>query len=151
MLAQRKQRRVLRDGIEEINDQLLALRQSTDLKLRSKLQSQLSSRKRKLDIFESGILETKAMRLGIEIPRKGGWWFDDSEEQYLSGVPTDILSDLTTEWLSPAGRMMVSALIKDKNDERFERRFKIVITAIAALTGLAGTLIGLLVTLSKCK
>lgn len=154
MFAERNKRRILHDGIDEISNQLLALRHTTepsDLVLRSKLQNQLSSRNRKLDMFESKLLVNKAMQLGIEVPFKGSWWLDDSEEQYMSGVPTNILNELTTSWLSPAGRMMVSALIREKKDERFERKFKIAVTAIAALTGLAGTLIGLLVTLSKCR
>lgn len=153
MFAERKQRRVLQESLDEINDQLLTLRHSTDprdLGLRSKLQGQLSGRKRKLDIFESRLLETKATQLGIDLPHKADWWFDDSEEQYMSGVPTAILNDLTTRWLSPVGRMMVSALIKDKKDVRFDRRFKIILASITALTGLAGALIGVLAILSKC-
>ena len=75
MFAERKKRRLLQHGIDQINDQLVNLRGSVepaDRELRSKLQTQLSSSKRKLDIFESKLLEAKAIQLGIEIPPKGG-------------------------------------------------------------------------------
>ena len=156
MPSRKQQREDLQDRIHQINKELAVLKtkqppDEATQSLRTKLATELRVQKHRLELVNSRILENDAYRLGLEIERKPEWWRDDAEEQFASGVPANMIEELTTRWLSPVGQLMVAARINEKRQEQFDRRFKMFIAFITALIPLVGTLIGLVSVLSRCQ
>jgi hypothetical protein len=105
---------------------------------------------------ETAELKKQALEYGIEIPRKAGWWWDDSEEMINSGVSLQELEYAISYYLTEEGKAGVRKLIREerkKEDEwrraRIEWKVKLVVSIITAITGLAGAAIGIIAILKK--
>jgi hypothetical protein len=105
---------------------------------------------------ETAELKRQALKYGIDIPRKDGWWWDDSEDIINSGVSLQELEYAVSEYLSEQGKAGVRKLIREearKEDEwqraRFEWKVKMWVSVISAVTGLLGVLIGIFAILRK--
>jgi hypothetical protein len=71
-----------------------------------------------LQKYWSSILISKAERKGQEIPRKAGWWEDDSED--FKDIPRSESEDLISEWLTPAGIFGARRFFKEERRKTFE-------------------------------
>jgi len=90
-----------------------------------------------LRIVESRILRAKARKNLIPVPgpyEQGTWWDNDQEEG--GGIPEYAL----THWLSETGKLNVARLIRTAKRERLDMFVKVIL----ALTGLGGTIIGII-------
>lgn len=101
-------------------------------------------------------LKKQALELGIEIPSKEGWWWDDSEELINEGMGLQELEYAISHYLTEQGKAGVRKLIREehkKEDEwrraRISWKFGLVVSIISAITGLAGAAIGILAFLTK--
>jgi hypothetical protein len=92
-----------------------------------------------LDYLKTQQLLRKADRLSIDITPEQNprWWYTQNEE----GYPI----------LTKSGQIRVKKLIDDERFARSERWIKLLAPIIAALTGLVGTIIGLLAFLWRNK
>ena len=88
-----------------------------------------------LDILDTKYLEAKARALGIEIPKDKEWWDDDDYHQ--------------SRFLTDTGKTRLTKLIRQEKWERRKRLMDIAAVLVPALTGLLGTLIGVLSFLQK--
>ncbi len=93
---------------------------------------------------ESKEIEREALALGIEIPNKPNWWLDDVEEQMAAGASKEDLQYVATYWLSPQGKAGAKWLIREELERIKDRKIKRATEIIAAVTGLAGAMIGIL-------
>lgn len=92
------------------------------------------------EAVQTDALLNKARQLGVEIPSKPEWWWDDLDYE----LPRDSRS-----YLTPEGKLAISALIGKAQKENIEWWVKTVGGILAGLTGLAGTIIGIIAILSK--
>lgn len=99
-------------------------------------------------IIESEVLTNQARSLGIEIPNRKDWWFDDYDEQIEAGVPSELLDDVGSQWLSSTGRLMVSSMIRKERRQSVEWWVKIITPLLAAIISLLGLVVAL-VTVSR--
>lgn len=104
---------------------------------------------------ETDALKRRALQLGIEVPRKSDWWWEDVDN--FAGGPQEweLLGDEYT-YLTPAGKAGYRKLIREelkKEDEwrraRISWKVGLVVSIISAITGLAGAAIGIIAILSK--
>jgi hypothetical protein len=137
-----KQRRQLRQKIillqkqrDSIADPLANLEQLT------KISKNIGGCKMQIDAIDTDRLMNTVHKLGIELPaKKADWWWDDMDDV----GPEDYRSYLTER-----GKMGVSKLIRDERKKNIEWWAKIIGTVITLLTGLVGSIIGVLAILYK--
>lgn len=84
------------------------------------LQKELRSREQSLQRSESRFLTKEAQRKGIEIPRKPGWWDDDSEEFSRGGMSQREIEEVMSEWLTLTGIFGTRKLFKEECRKNFE-------------------------------
>jgi len=88
-----------------------------------------------IDLFETEVLRRLARKYGVEEPTDAASWADDS----ASGLsPEDI-----TYWLTPRGQAKLRASIREQQKKNWEFWIRV----ITALTGLGGTIIGIIAAL----
>jgi hypothetical protein len=106
------------------------------------LQSEVRSLKVRLDELETERLIGKAQRLGIEIPKKEGWWWDDLD--YVSS-PDDV-----SFYLTDVGKAGVSKLIREERKKSIEWWIKtIIVPLITALISVLSLIVALVSVSSK--
>ena len=105
---------------------------------------------------ETAELKKQALELGIEIPSKEAWWWDDSEELINEGRGLQELEYSVSSYLTEQGKAGVRKLIREemkKEDEwrraRISWKVGLVVAIISAITGLAGAAIGIIAILKK--
>lgn len=98
---------------------------------------------------ETAELKRQALEYGIEIPHKAEWWWDDSEDLIESGVGLQELEYTISHYLTEEGKAGVRRLIREEQAMIKDRRIRWVCQIIAAITGLAGAIIGILAMLRK--
>jgi len=119
MVANRKKRRKLQGEIDTLRAELRAAAKEAregqpNFREQRDIVRDIQSCERRLAVFESNIVTRKAPKYGIDIPsarEKPEWWLDDTEEQFEAGVPTNMLAEVSTQWLSPKGRAIVTSQI----------------------------------------
>lgn len=104
-----------------------------------KLRNELYPLKERLDSIETKRLTSKAQRLGIDLPAKPQWWWDDSEAL----GPED-----ANYYLTDIGKAGVTKLIRDERRKNIEWQVKTITPIIGALISLLGLIVAL-VTISK--
>jgi hypothetical protein len=104
---------------------------------------------------ETDALKRQSLELGIEIPKKSDWWWEDFDSFGGNLETWEIVRDEYT-YLTAEGKAGVRKLIRDelkKEDEwkraRTEWKVKMIVSIITAITGLAGAVIGIIAILSK--
>lgn len=102
----------------------------------------------KREARETAELQRQALELGIEIPRKPDWWWDDSEDLFGT-MSVEELEYAISHYLTEQGKAGVRRLIREEQAMIKDRRIRWVCQIIAALTGLAGAVIGILAMLRK--
>jgi hypothetical protein len=95
----------------------------------------------KQEAKETDELLRQVLELGVEIPKHPEWWFDDVEN--YSG-PAALAEFSIRNYLTDDGKIGVSGLIREKRAQITDRRIKWACQIIAAVTGLLGSLIGIL-------
>jgi hypothetical protein len=90
-----------------------------------------------LDLFETERLLRQAQHYGIQIPPNPTWWVNDSD----SGLPPEDV----THYLNNIGQSGLKALILEHRKKNWEFWVRV----ITALTGLGGTLIGIISALKR--
>ena len=96
----------------------------------------------KREAKETDEILRQALELGVEIPKgKPEWWFDDTEN--YSG-PAELAELTIRNYLTEDGKIGVRALIREKRAQNTDRKIKWACQIIAAITGLLGSLIGIL-------
>jgi len=101
------------------------------------LQRKLQNQEQLLRTVESRILRAKARKALIPVPgpyEQRTWWDNDQEEG------GDIPEYALTYWLSETGKLNVARLIRTAKRERLDMFVKVIL----ALTGLGGTIIGII-------
>jgi hypothetical protein len=94
----------------------------------------LGVRKLRLDAIETERLVGKAQRLGIELPRKPEWWWDNSEQV----GPED-----ASYYLTDVGKAGVAKLIREERRTNIEWWVKVVTPILGALISLLGLVVAL--------
>lgn len=95
---------------------------------------------------ETDKLLAELQRRGIDPPKDKAFWFDDLEEQ--SGTLEEVELKYR-HYLTPEGKARVNALIHKDRRQNAEWWVRILATLGALITGLLGTLIGVLAFLRK--
>jgi len=95
----------------------------------------------KREAKETDELLRQALELGVEIPKHPEWWFDDTEN--YSG-PLEMAEFVIRRYLTQDGKIGVGGLIREKRAQITDRKIKWACQIIAAITGLLGSLIGIL-------
>lgn len=90
---------------------------------------------------ETDTLEREALELGIEIPKNLDWWWDDGED--YSG-PAEMMDYAVSYYLTPQGKAGFKRLIREELARIKDRKIRWACQIIAAVTGLAGAVIGIL-------
>jgi hypothetical protein len=141
MFAEARERRELQNKIEEARKLEAPQLKWGEPDFDSASEEFLQARRKvhmaehRLDLFETEVLRALALKYGVEEPTEAGSWNDDSE----SGVsPEDV-----TYWLSRRGQARLRASIREQQ----RKNWQFWITVITALTGLGGTLIGIIAAL----
>lgn len=139
-----KKRREVEQAISENKKSLRDLNNDNDpdAKQRLALQRKLHNQQQLLQIVESRIWVRKARKRLIPVPgpyEEGTWWDSDQEEG--GAIPEYAL----TYWLSDKGKLNVARLIRAANRERID----LVVKVIVALTGLGGTIVGIILALKQ--
>lgn len=105
-------------------------------------QVSLARGRRRLELalatFESDLVMRKARRYAIDVPNQRDrptWWATNYDE----GMPFEAIS----EWLTPAGRVGVSKLIREERRRNIEWWVKIITPILGALISLMGLLVAL--------
>lgn len=97
---------------------------------------------------ETKRLELQALELGFEIPRKPGWWQEN--EEFYGGKSIEEIELTGGEYLLTAhGKAGAQGLIQKELDAIRDRRIRWACQIIAALTGVGGIIIALIVLLKK--
>lgn len=103
---------------------------------------------------ETDALKRRALELGIEVPHKPDWWWEDIDNFPGGPQEWEYLGDEYT-YLTPAGKAGYRKLIReelraeDKWRERLDWKIKLIVSIITAITGLLGALIGIIAILKK--
>ncbi|MDT4896503.1 MAG: hypothetical protein QOH25_1580 [Acidobacteriota bacterium] len=103
----------------------------------------------RVEARETTALKREATRLGIDIPRRADWWWED--EDGYEGMTLEAI-ELTREqnlYLTELGKAGVKKLIRDEKRRNVEWWLRVVGSIIALITGLLGALIGVLAFLTK--
>jgi hypothetical protein len=141
MFDEWRERRSLQRGINLLKKEESTFDGLEDQEKLAKLHIKLSGRELRLAVIDTDRLLRKVRQLGIELPpKKDSWWWDDMD---YAG-PDDYRS-----YLTDIGKASVSKLIREERRKNIEWWVKIVVTIITALTGLVGSLIGVLSVLNK--
>lgn len=141
MFDEWRERRSLQREITLLQKEESTLDGLLDQEKLAKLHIKVSGRQLRLAVIDTDRLLMKVRQLGIELPsKKDSWWWDDLD---YAG-PDDYRS-----YLTDIGKAGVSKLIRDERRKNIEWWVKIIVTVITALTGLVGSLIGVLSVLNK--
>lgn len=97
----------------------------------------------KREARETAELKRQALDLGIDITRNNDWWWDDSED-FVGSVREDQLEYATTYYLTEQGKAGYRRHIREELARLKDRRIRWWCEIIAAVTGLAGAIIGIL-------
>jgi hypothetical protein len=89
-----------------------------------------------LDLFETSLLRALALKYAVEEPKEPGCWEDDGE---YAGPQN------ATYWLTRKGQSKLRASIREQQ----RKNWQFWITVITALTGLGGTIIGIISALKR--
>lgn len=115
--------------------ELAKLDKDKDATTIAKIKSKIGECKRRLAAVETDELLDKAQSYGIELPRdKKHWWRDD----------IDYAGEDFRSYLTDAGKAGVKKLIRDEWRLAVDWWVKIIVSVLAALTGLVGAIIGML-------
>lgn len=141
MFDERRERRRLRKRVENAKkrEEPLVDWNCPDFEDEAFLEARRKTRwaEYRLDRFESEVLTALALKYGVETLTDSRSWNDDSE----GGMsPEDV-----TSWLTPKGQAKLRASIREQQRKNWEFWIKV----IAALTGLVGSLIGVIAVLKK--
>lgn len=101
----------------------------------SPLRRHLYSRKQQFDAIETGRLMRKVLRLGIELPSKSKWWWDNLDEEG---------PDNFNSFLTDVGKAGVSKLIREERRKNIEWWVKTLTPLFGALISLLSLLIALI-------
>lgn len=139
MLDDWRKKREVERKISENKATLRGLNNDNDPEARQRvlLQRKLQNQEQLLRIVESRILRAKARKCLVPVPgpyEQRTWWDNDQEEG--GGIPEYAL----TYWLSETGKLNVARLIRTAKRERLDMFVKVIL----ALTGLGGTIIGII-------
>jgi hypothetical protein len=141
MFDEWRERRNLQREINVLQREESALDGLPDQKTLAMLHVKLSGRRLRLAVIDTDRLLRKVRQLGIDLPaKKDSWWWDDMD--YVD-------FDDSRSYLTDIGKAAVSKLIREERRKNIEWWVKIVVTIIVALTGLVGSLIGVLSVLKK--
>lgn len=100
------------------------------------LNTQIDKCQQKLNTIDTNRLVNKVNQLGIEIPSdKENWWWDD-----LNYVGVDHFRS----YLTDVGKAGISKLIREERRKNIQWWVNIIITIFTALTGLIGSIIGVI-------
>jgi hypothetical protein len=86
----------------------------------------------------------EALELGIDLPGprdKPEWWFDDTEQ--YSG-PLELAEYMIRNYLTDDGKIGARGLINERQAVVRDRKIRWICQIIAAVTGLLGSIIGIL-------
>lgn len=138
MRESQQRRRALRSQIKDATERRNASLRAgeRDLETLMEIQREIHRGEQELLILESEALFRKAERYAIEIPLTPSWWWDDS----VSGLPPEDVS----RYLTKVGQVGVKKLIRDERRNNIEWWLKVAGLFITLLTGLLGTLIGVI-------
>src|SRR6185369_17327811 len=138
MFAEAKQRRELRKRVEEARaleaphlswgEPDFDARSEEFLKARRKVRMA----EHELDLFETDVLRERARQYGVDEPTDASCWADDSE---AVSSPEEV-----TFWLTRKGQGKLRASIREQQ----QKNWQFWIYLITALTGLGGTIIGII-------
>ncbi|CAN5363106.1 hypothetical protein BH20ACI1_BH20ACI1_01540 [soil metagenome] len=141
MFDERSKRRSLKREIVFLEKEKSKLDELTDKKELWALNAKVFECHQKLDAIDTDRLLKKAQQLGIEIsPDKKNWWWDDFD---------DAGADNFRHYLTDIGKAGISKLIKEEKRENIEWWVKMFVAIITALTGLIGSIIGVVAVLRK--
>ena len=98
------------------------------------------SARRTLDIFESNLLRQKARRMGVEIPKKPGWWDNDIEEFMALNVPAGDMDNLANWWLTEDGRSIVAKQVSDAQLAYWKRWAELLIPILSLIIAIIALL-----------
>lgn len=106
----------------------------------SEVNSKLFNRNRELAAIETDQLYRKAQKFGIEFPKnKHNWWWDDIDHE----------GENFRNYLTDIGKASVLRLIREERRKDIEWWVKIIGGVITLLTGLAGSIIGIIAVLKN--
>ncbi len=98
------------------------------------------------EVAETDELMREALRWGVETPHGETMWKDDSEQH---GGTIEEIQDATSFWLTEKGKVTVRRLLREAKKTNAEWWVKIIVSIVAAITGLLGALIGVVAILKK--
>jgi hypothetical protein len=126
--------------ISLLESQLIKLDKDTDSKVIAVIKSKIYKYNRRINMLETDQILEKAESYGIELPKdKSRWWWDD----------IDYEGENFRSYLTEAGKAGVKKMIRDERRLTVEWWVKIIVGILAALTGLVGSIIGVLSVLKK--
>ncbi len=105
----------------------------------SRLSLKLYECNRRINTIETERLLRKATKLGIDFPDKPGWWWNDIDDEGVN----------YRNYLTDSGEAGVLRLIREERRKSVEWWVKIIGGVITLLTGLAGSIIGIIAILKK--
>jgi len=115
--------------------QLIKLNKDTDSKAIAVIHNKIYKYNRRINVLETDKILDKAQSYGIELPKdKKHWWWDD----------IDYEGENFRSYLTDVGKAGVKKLIRDEKRLNVEWWVKIIVSIFAALTGLVGSIIGVL-------
>jgi hypothetical protein len=102
----------------------------------------------KLRGAETDMLLLKARKLGVDIPENPAWWRVDTflEQNFLGEFPDE---NGKRRYLTEAGFYGMTRLVREAQRSNIEWWIKVTGGVLAGMTGLAGTIIGIIAILSK--
>lgn len=140
MFDEWKKYRKLKREIILLEKEESTLGENTNPKEKSELYSKLGDRHRKLSAIETDKILSKVQKLGIELPTgKKHWWWDD----------IDYEGEDFRNYLTDDGKAGVKKLIRNERRNSVDWWVKMIVSVLAALTGLIGSIIGVLAVLKK--
>ena len=102
----------------------------------------------KKELEETAKLKRQMLELGITLPNNGALWWRDT----LSDINSDSIEEMvtaTTSLLTQEGKVTAKRLINAEKRKNAEWWIKVVGSIITLVTGLLGSLIGVLAFLKK--
>lgn len=140
MFKKWKEHRKFRHELQTWEKEMSTVEEVNDNTKISKLRDKINGRKMKLSALDTDRLLKKMNKLGIEVPVQKEWWWNDID--YVG-------PDEFQYYLTDFGKASVLKLIKEERRRNTEWWVKTVVTVILALTGLIGSIIGILSVLNK--
>jgi len=113
---------------------------SEQAKEQKNLRNELDSHRHRLDAIETERLMKKVRRLGIELPSKNNWWWDNLDQ---AGA------DDYHSYLTDVGKAGVSKLIREERRKSIEWWVKIIAPLLPPVISIIGLLVALLTVIRR--